>query len=192
MFVVLTQSYCLSEHCKNCCCEKRITLTACEKSSHTQTRKQFRDCSVLKDTELFIECVWVPSLGVADWRAFTAPAVVHITPRRNMFFFSSSSVIVHFLLAMHFYHQIINFLKCWKKCLFLTTSSCLIIRLHSPRSMCTTRVLKTRCVFTRCWEETMGGHSTSLIKRNHVLILWTEMDYINVAVIVRILYLTDK
>ena len=107
-------------------------------------------------------------------------------------FFSSSSVIVHFLLAMHFYHQIINFLKCWKKCLFLTTSSCLIIRLHSPRSMCTTRVSKTRCVFTRCWEETMGGHSTSLIKRNHVLILWTEMDYINVAVIVRILYLTDK
>lgn len=161
----------MSEHCKNCCCEKRITLTACEKSSHTQTRKQFRDCSVFKDTELFIECVWVPSLGVADWRAFTAPAVVHITPRRNMFFFLIQLCDCPLSSGYAFLSSDYKFSEVLKKCLFLTTSSCLIIRLHSPRSMCTTRVSKTRCVFTRCWEETMGGHSTSLIKRNHVLIL---------------------
>lgn len=112
-----------------------------EKSHETTVSLKTRDCS--------FECVFVPSLSVAYRREFTSSVTVNMPPWRNMFFFPSRFLIIHFALVTLFYTQIINNLKCWKSGLFHTTSKCLMYRLHSPRAISTTRVLNTCCMSNR-------------------------------------------
>ena len=52
---------------------------------HTLTQEKSLETTVSLETELFIECALVPSLGVADRREFTPTVVVHMPPWRNLF-----------------------------------------------------------------------------------------------------------
>ena len=100
------------------------------------------DCSYLKDTELFCECVLVP-LDVAYRTKFTSIAFF-ICLYGEICFVLSSSLIVYFPLVTLLNSQIMNFVICWESCLLHATSSCLIIRTHSSRSL--TWIIKIYCV----------------------------------------------